>query len=208
MDRHMPVMDGIEATRRIRRMKGPVSKIPILGVTAAATKQELDACLASGMNACVTKPIDPNDLAAALSRITGGKPSAAIKSAPPETGADAAAEAPDRILDPGRLQSLRSDLGDEATEGLIADFGRIAPELIEELLRAGEDGDEELFQRTAHSLKSSARIIGFDRLAGRCLELEKACLDGAFAQARKRTDGLGDCLAEAITVLENTNWME
>ena len=78
MDRHMPVMDGIEATGRIRRMKGPRSKIPIIGVTAAATKKELDACLASGMDACVTKPIDPKDLAAALSRVTGGAPSAAI----------------------------------------------------------------------------------------------------------------------------------
>ena len=103
MDRHMPVMDGIEATRRIRRMKGPVSKIPIIGVTAAATKQELDACLASGMDACVTKPIDPNDLAATLSRVTGDKPSEAMKTPPPERSAEVAAQSLDRVLDPERL---------------------------------------------------------------------------------------------------------
>ena len=208
MDRHMPVMNGIEATRRIRRMKGPVSKIPIIGVTAAATKQELDACLASGMDACVTKPIDPNDLAAALSRVTGEKPSAAIKTAAPVAGADVAARPPDRVLDPEQLQTLRSDLGDEATRGLVVEFGHMAPELIDTLLRAAGDGDEELFRRTAHSLKSSALIIGFERLAGRCLELEKSCLDGAFAHARIRTDGLGDCLAEAEAALKNEPWME
>lgn len=208
MDRHMPVMDGIEATRRIRRMKGPVSKIPIIGITAAVTKQELDACLASGMDACVTKPIDPKDLAAALSRVTGDVPSEAINEAAPETGADVTAQSPDRVLDPERLQTLRSDLGDEATEGLVADFARMAPELLETLLRAAEDGDEELFRRTAHSLKSSALIIGVTRLAGRCLELEKSCIDGAFAHARMRTDGLGDCLAEAVAALEDETWME
>ena len=208
MDRHMPVMNGIEATRRIRRMKGPVSKIPIIGVTAAATKQELDACLASGMDACVTKPIDPNDLAAALSRVTGDKPSEAMKTAPPERSAEVAAQSLDRVLDPERLQTLRSDLGDEATEGLFADFGRMAPELIDTLPRAAGNGDEELFRRTAHSLKSSAQIVGFERLAGRCLELEKSCLDGAFDQARMRTDGLGDCLVETVAALEDEPWME
>ena len=208
MDRHMPVLDGIEATRRIRRMKGPVSKIPIIGVTAAATKQELDACLAAGMDGCVTKPIDPNDLIAALSRLSGEKPVEAIVTAAPETGADAATQSSDQVLTPERLQTLRSDLGDESAKGLVAEFGRIAPELLEALLRAAEDGDEELFQRTAHSLKSSALIIGFERLAGRCTELEKSCIDDAFAHARIHTDGLDDCLAEALAVLENETWME
>ena len=60
----------------------------------------------------------------------------------------------------------------------------------------------------SNSLKSSALTVGFERLAGRCLELEKSCLDGAFAHARKRTDGLGDCLAEAEAALENEPGME
>ena len=208
MDRHMPVMDGIEATGRIRRMKGPVSKIPIIGVTAAATRQELDACLASGMDVCVTKPIDPNDLAAALARATGDKPAAAANGAAPEADKDVPAPASDRVLDPERLQILRSDLGDEVTQTLVIDFGRVAPDLLDELLQAARDEDEELFQRTAHSLKSTARIIGFERLAGRCFDMEKSCLDGAFAQARMRTDGLDECLAEAIAVLEKAAWME
>ena len=208
MDRHMPVMDGIEATRRIRRMKGPVSKIPIIGVTAAATKQELGACLASGMDACVTKPIDPKELAAALSRLTAEEPSESIKTVAPEASVDIAAQSPDQVLDLEQLRTLRSDLGDEATKDLAAEFGRTARELLETLFQAAEDGDEKLFRLSAHSLKSNALIIGFTRLAERCLKLEKACIDGAFAKARKRTDGLGDYLAEAETALENETWME
>ena len=72
MDRHMPIMDGITATRRIRSMSSDRGTIPIIGVTAAANAEELDACLASVMNACVTKPIDPQALLAALAQV-GGK---------------------------------------------------------------------------------------------------------------------------------------
>jgi CheY-like chemotaxis protein len=68
MDRHMPVMDGIEATKLIRQMEGPVAKMPIVGITAGVTQQELRACLAAGMNICLTKPVNPRILIEAVHR--------------------------------------------------------------------------------------------------------------------------------------------
>jgi signal transduction histidine kinase/DNA-binding response OmpR family regulator len=72
MDRHMPVMEGITATKLIRQMDEPLGSIPIIGVTAAATRFELEACVEAGMNTCVTKPINPNDLEAVLITMTSG----------------------------------------------------------------------------------------------------------------------------------------
>jgi CheY-like chemotaxis protein len=69
MDVQMPVMDGVEATRRIRRMEGPVREVPILGLTANVMASEQERYLAAGMNACLTKPVDWDQLFAALARL-------------------------------------------------------------------------------------------------------------------------------------------
>ena len=57
MDIHMPVMDGIQATHRIRRLTGEASQTPIIGLTAEAFKERHDAFIKDGMNDVVTKPI-------------------------------------------------------------------------------------------------------------------------------------------------------
>lgn len=62
MDRHMPGMDGIETTGRIREMPEPFAKIPIIGLTAGATRPEIEACLDAGMDCVVTKPFQEAEL--------------------------------------------------------------------------------------------------------------------------------------------------
>jgi len=59
MDMQMPVMDGLEATRRIRQIKGPASRTPIIAMTANAMQSDQDACFAAGMDGFVSKPIQP-----------------------------------------------------------------------------------------------------------------------------------------------------
>jgi len=56
MDCQMPVMDGLEATRAIRKMKG-YDDLPILAMSAGVTKEEQAACIDSGMNDFIPKPI-------------------------------------------------------------------------------------------------------------------------------------------------------
>ncbi len=58
MDVHMPVMDGYEATRTIRAMKRVDSSIPIIAMTADVFSENIERCLASGMNECITKPLN------------------------------------------------------------------------------------------------------------------------------------------------------
>jgi signal transduction histidine kinase/DNA-binding response OmpR family regulator/HPt (histidine-containing phosphotransfer) domain-containing protein len=72
-DRHMPEMDGIEATRRIRNMGPPHDSLPIIGITASAIDFELQQCRDAGMDVVLAKPVDDRELLAELARLTGPK---------------------------------------------------------------------------------------------------------------------------------------
>jgi CheY-like chemotaxis protein len=72
MDVMMPDMDGIEATRRIRAMPEPGGRIPIIGLTAHAAAAEHDACLRSGMERVLTKPVTIAALGEAMAEIVDG----------------------------------------------------------------------------------------------------------------------------------------
>ncbi len=75
MDMHMPVMDGLEATRRIRSSEASTEKhIPIIALTAAAMAQDTKACLDAGMDEYLAKPIHPNRLHEMLCRFAATIP--------------------------------------------------------------------------------------------------------------------------------------
>jgi len=68
MDLHMPGMDGLDATRRIRAIEAEMNgqRTPILALTANASAEDREACLAAGMDGFLVKPLDRERLAAAL----------------------------------------------------------------------------------------------------------------------------------------------
>jgi PAS domain S-box-containing protein len=69
MDMHMPHLDGLEATRSIRALPGPVGRIPIIALTASNFPEEIEKCRAAGMNGHVPKPIRKAALLAALEAV-------------------------------------------------------------------------------------------------------------------------------------------
>lgn len=95
MDIQMPEMDGITATRKIRKLDGPQNAIPIIALTANAMVGDREQYLEAGMSDYVTKPIEPAELSAALRRQCGADvattlrpPVVAIESAEPDVTAD------------------------------------------------------------------------------------------------------------------------
>ena len=68
MDMHMPEMDGLEASRRIRRLPGAPGRLPIIAMTANAMKSDMEACADAGMDDFISKPLQIGDFVAALNR--------------------------------------------------------------------------------------------------------------------------------------------
>jgi len=63
MDVHMPIMDGYQATRAIRKLHHPYAKtVPIVAMTANVFREDVEKCLAAGMNDHIGKPLDPKDV--------------------------------------------------------------------------------------------------------------------------------------------------
>lgn len=76
MDLSMPEMDGLEATRRIRRLGGAAADTPIIALTANAVSEDRERCLAAGMDSFITKPIRAEHLIAEIRRRCAAKAAA------------------------------------------------------------------------------------------------------------------------------------
>jgi len=118
MDVQMPEMDGIEATKRIRAMAGPVRDIPIIAMTANAMKGDRERLLAVGMNDYVSKPIDKGQLFLAIASCMGTVAAPAVGGAAVE---DAAAGADDARTTASAQAAMRAMLDSlEAVTGTDA----------------------------------------------------------------------------------------
>ncbi|WP_336857005.1 hybrid sensor histidine kinase/response regulator [Sinomonas albida] len=171
MDCHMPVMDGFAATRAIRALSGDGATVPIIAMTAGASDEDRERCLAAGMDDYLSKPVDPAALEAALIRWTAQPETAETRETPVESEHPAAAQ----VLDEERLEMLRS-LGPGVLQATAEAFRREADSGLERLRRAtGGDGhgDGGEVRQAAHKLKGSAGNIGAVRAAELCHELEE-----------------------------------
>jgi signal transduction histidine kinase/PleD family two-component response regulator len=73
MDMHMPEMDGLEATRMIRKLEGPASRIPIVALTAAGSLSDIQTCLDAGMDHFLVKPFRMERLQTVLSELAAAR---------------------------------------------------------------------------------------------------------------------------------------
>jgi PAS domain S-box-containing protein len=203
MDVQMPILDGLEATVRLRR-ELPASRQPfVIAMTANAMQGDRERCLAAGMDAYLSKPFKVEELVAALqsSQILPGQSDQPDlqKNGPekPRNGthaprllrrlyaqqpslAPAAQIESTAIYGPinwDALERLRCDLGEDSgafLNELIERFLADTPPQVEKLEPALAAGDFSLLHRIAHSLKSTASILGADLLSGMCREMEEA----------------------------------
>ncbi|WP_338414623.1 PAS domain S-box protein [uncultured Sphaerotilus sp.] len=182
MDIHMPVMDGFEATRTIRRTLQHTS-LPILALTAGVTSDEREGAQAVGMDDFITKPFDPDRLLQGIVDRLGLEPSSdaatVAEPAPPAVPASVWPEIAGIDTDRARLH-LSQDLG-LFVHLLRRFFGICRP------LAPGADLDDPDERaravHEAHLLSGNAGTLGMTRLHALAVELEARLRDGAVPQA-------------------------
>jgi len=204
MDHHMPVMDGIEATLRIRALDGPASKIPIIGLTAAATRDEIERCIDAGMDDVITKPIDPGRLHETVRGLIAGNSATGLVDAADVTFSNKTARELE-ILEPAVLLQLAEDHGENALADFISMFRDMADEAVRKFAEASSDGNLPVMMVRVHDLKSGAAIVGLTRLSQLSWDIELACNDGLLEDARELGLQLRMVLDEAKVALATWN---
>ena len=194
MDIQMPIMDGYEATRRIRAEKR-FCDLPIIAMTAHALTEERERCLDVGMNEHCTKPIDPLNLEKTLCRHIHRK-----NQRPPfePTNSTPRVAAPENEALPASLPGINIALGLKRIGGRKALLRQLLIQFAEEFTNASKEmhiyleaGELQQAQRLAHNLKGVGGNLGAEALAGAAAEFERAfqqCDSGNFAGLMDRMD--------------------
>ncbi|MBF0561301.1 MAG: response regulator [Alphaproteobacteria bacterium] len=188
MDIQMPVMDGLEATRRLRE-DPRFANLPILAMTANAMMADRQRALEAGMNDHIAKPVEPQDLFAVL-----------LRWIPPGERALPDLELPSDEA-PGDAASLTGVAGIDTASGLarmtgnasayrrlLIKFADNQANTLVELRTAVDHGDFELAVRLSHTLTGVAGNVGATALQQTARNLETAlitgtteCLEGLLA---------------------------
>jgi polar amino acid transport system substrate-binding protein len=203
MDIQMPVMDGYQATREIRKDER-FKDLPIIAMTAHAMAGDQERCLEAGMNDYVSKPIDPEKLFSTL--IKWIKPGERV--IPDHLAAETDGESPEdespSLSDlPGI--SVKSGLikvggNQKLYRKLLSKFRRNHSDVAHSIGSGLDDDDPETATRLAHTIKGVAGNIG-----AQSLHLAAADLEAALRDAQtENISGLLDAFSESLDLVLNS----
>jgi signal transduction histidine kinase/CheY-like chemotaxis protein/HPt (histidine-containing phosphotransfer) domain-containing protein len=205
MDLQMPVMDGYEATRRIRRIK-TAAELPIVALTAHAMPKDKEECLAAGMNGHIAKPINPDELYAALvqwihleNNITPAANSHRINRDSVSFD-NLPGIAVDKVL--ARINGNHTLL-----RTILIDFRRQNISTVADIRQALAADDHDRILSITHGLKGLAGNIGAGALTATALEFEHAVREGKSSIFSELLDTMGLQMAElfeSALILERT----
>ena len=201
MDVQMPILDGYQATRAIREMEqadsspagSPVPRLPIVALTAHATKGDRQKCLESGMDDYLTKPLQKKDLLAMVEKwLQAGEQEAPVAGRQPAVPA-----AVDVPIDFERV--IQEFEGQKAlVEELVVEFLSDIVLQIEKIEEAIGSGNTDVVRREAHSIKGGAANLCAFRLSEAAKRIEQLATE----------DRLADCQAALLTMSEEVNQLQ
>jgi two-component system sensor histidine kinase/response regulator len=207
MDLQMPVMDGYEATRRLRADPRYFS-LPLVAMTAHAMTEERERCQAAGMNGHLSKPIEPEDLYATLARyyaapadLAATRPAASQSIGPVTSGGDAASQLP-HIDGLDTVRGLRRAGNKHALyRQMLAMFANDFADCQRTFSHHLANGQWAEAERLAHTLKGLAGTLGANEVQVLAGDLEAACKDkhgAAVAVLDKLMPSLSPLLAALL----------
>ncbi len=183
MDCQMPVMDGFEATRKIRE-QARFAKLPILAMTANAMDSDKERCLASGMNDHISKPIDVAQLFFTMARWIEPTSATVPGFVAPVVGATSAMpRIPGLDLD-GALERMGGSA--QLLQKMLRRFAQTQANAVARIETALAEADQNTAVREAHTIKGLAGNIGASALfasAGQLETLLKSGENAGLAQA-------------------------
>jgi CheY-like chemotaxis protein/HPt (histidine-containing phosphotransfer) domain-containing protein len=170
MDIQMPVLDGLETTRAIRR-DPRWQNLPIIAMTAHAMNGDRERCLQAGMNAYISKPVQPSHL---VSMVESHLTSRALET--PALPANAIERA---LID--RL--MQGDSG--MVNDLLHVFLQLAPERLERLEMAADQADGETIAAEAKNIAAAAEQLASRGLNECAQQIEQAAVRGDFDSVKR-----------------------
>jgi PAS domain S-box-containing protein len=190
LDIQMPLMDGLQTARELRRHARGRGNPPIVGLSAYATQQDSRNAIASGMTSYLAKPIRSSDLASLIAQLR-------VSSATPlVTSARQVLEVGDTVDEPV-LRQLSADLGHEPMAAAIAQFESDAQAFLKQLRASAAANDDNSLRRTAHQMKGLFLQFGAVAAAQHAALLEQAP-DVSRALAAQRLIDLGPGAIAAV----------
>jgi signal transduction histidine kinase/CheY-like chemotaxis protein/HPt (histidine-containing phosphotransfer) domain-containing protein len=184
MDCQMPVLDGFEATRRIRAAEAPGRHLPIIALTSSATAADRQQCLDAGMDDHVAKPLTAAALQEVLTRMT--------------TTPDEPIASP---IDQAVLRTIAESAGADVADDLVETFAADAELQVAALRDAVRLGDLTAAGAAAHRLRGAAGSLGARTLAEACADLERAAQAGQAATLSSAIADLPTTLDAAVAAL-------
>jgi signal transduction histidine kinase/DNA-binding response OmpR family regulator len=198
MDVQMPVMDGIEATRKIRAFEGPKAKVPIVALTADAMGGAREVYLDAGMDDYVSKPFDRKQFVATVTRwIKVSEQAATHEPAGPDV--DASPGLPD--FDETALAALSGVMPAKEFHGLIDAYLGGAAALVRQVETKLGAGDLATLPVVARQLMGTADNFGARRLHRAAHLLDAACAANDVAAAKKTGAELRPALDRATAAI-------
>ncbi len=194
MDLQMPIMDGYEATRRIRALEAGKGQIPIIALTAMMFDDDNQLCLDTGMDGCIIKPFDIAQLYQAIDSFVENSK----KSSVAQTKHGMKLEDENSLLN---IQAALPRFGNDIQtyREFLQEFLQSLPDRMKQIRTMFDSGDFQSLTKDSHNLKGVAASMGAMQISALAAKLEQHSRNG---KSRLIEETLDEC-DKTVLILKN-----